>query len=156
MSQPSSVPTRVLQRHQSQIARDLLPTLKPIRSLDDQHERQCGQRTYSGMAHQALGLRTLLHFLFDRLTQFSDRWVQSIQQLQQIVPSPARPTELAEMPPTVFVPLPATAIGHEPRIEPWLPLKQPVSLAALSNSIASSPGQRNSREWTTSQTSPEK
>ena len=30
--------------------------------------------------------------------------------------------------------------------EPWLPLKQPVSLAALSNSIALSPGQRNSRE----------
>jgi hypothetical protein len=48
------------------------------------------------------------------------------------------------------------ALGHEPRIEPWLPLKQPVSIAALSNSIASSPGQPNSREWTTSQTSPEK
>ena len=45
---------------------------------------------------------------------------------------------------------------EEPRIEPWLPLKQPVLLAAFSNSIASSPEQRSSREWTTSQTSPEK
>src|ERR1700730_4957711 len=91
MSQPSSIPTRVLQRYQSQITRDLLPTLEPIRSLDDQHERQRRQRTHSGVGHQTLGLRTLLHFLFDRLTQFSDRRVQSIQQLQQIVPSPARP-----------------------------------------------------------------
>src|SRR6478672_12200086 len=91
MSQSPPISARVFQRHQSQIARDLLATLKPIRSLDDQHERQCRQWTHSGMGQQALGLRTLLHFLLDRLRQLRDRRVQSIQQLQQILPSPARP-----------------------------------------------------------------
>jgi hypothetical protein len=96
MAESSPIPARVFQRHQPQIARDLLATLKPIRSLDDQHERQCRQRPYSGMGHQALGRRTLLHFLLDRLTQCGDGRVQSIQQLQHILPSPAgpRPTSL--------------------------------------------------------------
>ncbi len=35
MSQSSPIPARVLQRYQSQIARDLLATLKPILSPDD-------------------------------------------------------------------------------------------------------------------------
>src|SRR5258708_20302272 len=35
MPQSSPIPARVLQRYQSQIARDLLATLKPIRSPDD-------------------------------------------------------------------------------------------------------------------------
>src|SRR6266516_6567655 len=97
MAESSPIPARVFQRHQSQIARDLLATLKPIRSLDDQHERQCRQRTHSGMGHQALGLRTLLHVLLDRLTQCGDRRVQSIQQLQQIlaVYLPAKPRSTA-------------------------------------------------------------
>src|SRR5258705_13390199 len=55
MPQPSPIPTRILQRHQSQIARDLLPTLKAIRFPDDQYESQCGQRTHSGMGPQAGG-----------------------------------------------------------------------------------------------------
>src|SRR6266566_8893565 len=60
MPQSSPIPTRVLQRHQSQIARDLLAALKPIRFPDDQHKSQCGQRTHSGMARQAPSLGTLL------------------------------------------------------------------------------------------------
>ena len=48
MPQPSPFPTRILQRHQSQIARDLLPTLKSFCSTDDQHESQCCQRAHSG------------------------------------------------------------------------------------------------------------
>src|SRR5712692_3462859 len=39
MSQPALIPARLLQRHQSQIARDLLATLKPIRSPDDSAQR---------------------------------------------------------------------------------------------------------------------
>src|SRR5580692_7299705 len=38
VSQPSPVPTGIFQGHQSEIARDLLSALKPIRSPDDQHE----------------------------------------------------------------------------------------------------------------------
>src|SRR6202142_2290358 len=109
MSQPSPIPARVLQRHQSQIARDLLATLKPIRSLDDQHERQCGQRTHSGMGHQALGLRTLLHFLLHRLTQFSDRGGSvdpAIPADRAVAGSPRVPTGTI---PVVSVPAPATA-----------------------------------------------
>ncbi len=73
MSQPSPIPARLLQRHQSQIARDLLATLKPFRSPDDQHESQCGQRTHSGMRLQPSRLGTLLHFLLDGLRQLRDR-----------------------------------------------------------------------------------
>src|SRR6266576_6751417 len=45
VSQPSPLPAGLLQRHQSQIARDLLATLKPFRSPDDQYECQRRQRT---------------------------------------------------------------------------------------------------------------
>ena len=43
MSQSSSIPAGLLQRHQPQIAGDLLATRKPIRFPDNQHERQRGQ-----------------------------------------------------------------------------------------------------------------
>jgi len=43
------------------------------------------------MGHQALGRRTLLDFWLDGLAQLSDGGVASIQQLQQIASSPARP-----------------------------------------------------------------
>src|ERR1022692_1630014 len=59
MAQPSLVSTRPLQRHQSQIARDLLATLKPICVPDEQHEGQCRQRTHSGMRLQASRRRTI-------------------------------------------------------------------------------------------------
>jgi hypothetical protein len=91
VSQSSPLSTRIFQRHQSQITRDLLATLKPIRSPDDQHEGQRRQRAHSGMGPQTLCRRTLLHFLLDRLRQFGNRRVQPIQQLQQILPSPAGP-----------------------------------------------------------------
>ena len=39
VSQPSPLPAGLLQRHQPQVARDLLATLKPIRSSDDPHVR---------------------------------------------------------------------------------------------------------------------
>ena len=89
--QSSPIPAGVFQWHQSQIARHLLATLKTARISDDQYEGQCGERTDSGMRHQLLRRGTLFHLTLDRLTQFSNRWVQSIQQLQQIVPTPAGP-----------------------------------------------------------------
>jgi hypothetical protein len=73
--QPSPVPTGILQRHQPQIARDLLATLKPIGLADDQHKGQCGQGTDSRVRHQSPRLRTLLGLLLDRLTQFRDHRV---------------------------------------------------------------------------------
>src|SRR6266851_8004304 len=77
--------------HQSQITRDLLPTLKSFCSPDDQHESQCGQHTHSRMRPQTLRLGTLLHFLLDRLRQLRDHWIETVQQLQQVLSSPARP-----------------------------------------------------------------
>ena len=74
--QPASLPARLLQRHQPQIACDLLATLKTIRSPDDQHEGQCRQWTYPRMRHQALRLRTFLRFLLDRLRQMRDPGIQ--------------------------------------------------------------------------------
>jgi len=55
------------------------------------YESQRRQRTDPGMRPQSLRLGTLLRFLLDRLTQFSDGWIQPVQHLQQIVPPPARP-----------------------------------------------------------------
>ena len=101
VSQAPSLSARILQRHQSQIARDLLTTLKPIGSADDQHERQCRERTDSGMRLQALRRGTLLHFLLDGRGQLGNRRRQPIQQLQQITPSPARPR--SDLPP-IFSP----------------------------------------------------
>jgi hypothetical protein len=49
VSQSSPLSAGVLQRHQSQIARDLLATRKPIGSPDDQHKGQRGQCTHSGV-----------------------------------------------------------------------------------------------------------
>jgi len=69
---------------------------KALGVADDQHEGQCGQGTDSGMRHQSLRLRALLDFLLDRLGQFRDRRIQSIHQLQQIVPSPAGPRSQAK------------------------------------------------------------
>jgi hypothetical protein len=43
------------------------------------------------MRRQSLRFGTLLHCLLDRLAQFRDRWVHSIQQLQQIAASPTGP-----------------------------------------------------------------
>jgi hypothetical protein len=50
VSEPSPIAAGVFQRHQSQIAGHLLAAVKPIRFPEDQHERQRGQRTYSGMS----------------------------------------------------------------------------------------------------------
>src|SRR5215510_4502668 len=64
------------------------------------------------MRHQALRLRTLLYFLLDGLTQLGDGWVESIQQLQQIVSSPARPPSQGkrlELLPSAFPPQPLLA-----------------------------------------------
>src|SRR5271157_6068272 len=91
VSQAPPLPARILQRNQSQISRDLLATLEPISSPDDQNKRQRRQRAHPGMRLQALRLRTLLHFLFDGCGQLGYRRSQSVEQLQQIAPSPARP-----------------------------------------------------------------
>src|SRR5215471_9018297 len=66
--QAPPIPARLLQRHQSQIAGNLLSAAKAFRLPDDQHERQGGESTHSGMGHQTLCLWTLLRFSLDRLT----------------------------------------------------------------------------------------
>jgi hypothetical protein len=86
-----AIPAGVFQRHQSEIARHLLSALKAARIADDQYEAQCGERTDTGMRHQTPGCGALLDFPLNRLAQFRDGWVQSIQQLQQVAPSPACP-----------------------------------------------------------------
>ena len=48
-AQNGCIAAGVFQRHQPQIAGHLLAAMKPIRIPDDQHERQRGQRTHSGM-----------------------------------------------------------------------------------------------------------
>jgi hypothetical protein len=85
------LPAGVFQRHQSEIAGHLLSALKALGVSEDQYEGQCGKRTHTGIRHQSPRFGTLLHFLLDRLGQFHDHWVQSIQQLQQIAPAPAGP-----------------------------------------------------------------
>src|ERR1700687_2325630 len=91
VSQAPPLPARILQRHQSQIARDLLATGKPICSSDDQHEGQRGQCPHSGMRLHPPRRRTLLHFLLDGLRQLGNRRSQSVQQLQQVSPASTRP-----------------------------------------------------------------
>src|SRR5215831_1347185 len=91
MAEPSPISARLLQRYQSQVAGNLLAAAKPFGLPDDQYEGQSRQRAHPGMRHQAPRLGTLLYFLLDRLAQLGDPWVQSIQQLQQIVSSLARP-----------------------------------------------------------------
>src|SRR5271170_4846494 len=47
VSWPLLASTGVLARDQSHIAADLLAALEPLRSPDDQHEGQCGDRSYA-------------------------------------------------------------------------------------------------------------
>src|SRR5262249_45619426 len=54
VSQPSPISAGIFQRHQSEIARYLLPTLKAIPISEDEHEGQCGQSTHTWMCHQPL------------------------------------------------------------------------------------------------------
>ena len=61
------------------------------------------------MGPQTLSLGELLGLLLNRLTQFRDRRVQTIQQLQQIASSPAGPRSQADglqLLPSVFAPQP--------------------------------------------------
>src|SRR6202167_6243845 len=52
VSQSLMAGTGVLRRNQSDIAANLLAALKSFRSSDDQHEGQCGERSYTGVRHQ--------------------------------------------------------------------------------------------------------
>jgi len=61
MSQPALVPTGLFHWNQTEIAGDLLAALKAFRLADDQHKRQCGEGTDSGMRRQSLRRRALLH-----------------------------------------------------------------------------------------------
>src|ERR1700685_2771141 len=96
VSQTSSIPAGVFQRNQTEVAGHLLATLKTFGFSDDQHKRQCGKRTHTRMGRQSLRLGKLLHFPLHRLAQLRDGWVQPIQQLQQVVPSPAGPRSQRE------------------------------------------------------------
>lgn len=72
VSQPTLITAGVFQWNQTEIASDLLATLKAIRLADDQHERHRGQWTDARMDRQSLRLGALLHFLLRRLAQLRD------------------------------------------------------------------------------------
>src|SRR6516162_733272 len=74
MPQPSLIPAGVFQRHQAEIARNLLPTRKALGFPDDQHEGQGGEWTDTGMGHPALRFAALLYFLLDCLAQLRNGW----------------------------------------------------------------------------------
>src|ERR1039457_3409525 len=112
MSQPSPIPARLLRRHQSQIARDLFATLKPLRSPNDQHKGERRQRTDPGMRPQSPRLGIFLRFLLDGLRQLRNRRAQPVQQLQQITSPPAGPgcsRERLQLPPPRPPPQPLLA-----------------------------------------------
>jgi hypothetical protein len=52
VSQPSPIPTGFLRRNQPDVAGDLLGTVKPFWSSDDEFECQGGQWAYSGVRPQ--------------------------------------------------------------------------------------------------------
>src|SRR3989442_7807799 len=109
VTQPSPISAGLFQRHQSEIARNLLPTLKSLCFPNDQHKGQRGEWADTGMSHQSLRFRALFCLLLDGLTQFCDSRVQSIQQLQQIAASPAGPLSQPKrlhVPPSVLPPQP--------------------------------------------------
>src|ERR1019366_6812935 len=146
VSQPSPLSGRLLRRHQSQIARDLLAALKPLRSPDDQHEGQRRQRTDPGMRPQPLRLGTLFHFLLDRLRQLRNRGAQSVQYLKKIAPAPARPRCYLERtrlpapacPPQLFLAAQAFVqrhrlqLVHDPRPRLHHPVTVPQQLPQIS------------------------
>jgi hypothetical protein len=74
VTQPPPLSAGVLQRHQSQIARDLLATLKSFGSADDQHKGQRGQCTHSGMRLQTPCCGT--HAMADCVNEFAGRLLQ--------------------------------------------------------------------------------
>src|SRR5215467_4793999 len=86
----------VFQGNQTEVASDLLATPKALRLPDDQHERHRGEWPDARMGRQSLRLGTLLHLLLHRLAQLRDDRIPSIQQLQQVVPSPAGPRSQGE------------------------------------------------------------
>src|ERR1700677_3887401 len=66
-------------------------TIKATRSPDDQHIREGRKRAHARMRHQAGYLRSLLGFLLGSSSEFFDRRMQSVQQLQQLLPAPTGP-----------------------------------------------------------------
>ena len=63
--QPLLAGTGVLTRNHPHIGADLLATLKPRRSPDDQHLGECRKRTNTRMRHQSQSLGSLPGFPFD-------------------------------------------------------------------------------------------
>ncbi len=76
MPQPSPISARLFQRHQSQVAGNLLPTLKALGLPDDQHKSQRSEWTDTGMSHESFRFGVLFCFLLDGLTQFRDAGVR--------------------------------------------------------------------------------
>jgi hypothetical protein len=97
-----------------------------------QRKRQCRDRSHSRMSIQQLGHGIFLRRLLHCLIQFSDAAVQTVQQFQQLFPSPCRPARERQL----FQQLP-------PRLRPQLPplldslvqrqMLQPRSLPAASS-----------------------
>ena len=123
VSQPLLASAGVLARNHPHIRADLLATMKPLRRSDDQHVRQCRQRAHTRMGHQADYLGPLPGFLLGSSREFLDRRMQSIQQLQQLLPSPAGPRsqrQLLQLGSPSFAPqlgLPAPALVHGQRLQ---------------------------------------
>jgi hypothetical protein len=72
VSQSAPIAAGLLRRHQTHIAGDLLAVVETLGSPDHQLEGERRQRSNSGMRHQPPRHRTLLHFRFQRTSEFLD------------------------------------------------------------------------------------
>ena len=72
VAQSSSVSAGLFRRYQPHVAGNLLRAGKTFRRSNHQLERQCGQRTHSGMRAQLPRHGPALHDLFQLSVQFMD------------------------------------------------------------------------------------
>ena len=91
VSQSLLASTGVLTGNHPHVDADLLASLKPCRSSDDQHLSQGRKRPHTGMGHQSQNLGSLPGFPLHSGRQLCNRRIQTVQQLQQLLPAPTRP-----------------------------------------------------------------
>src|SRR3954447_18401144 len=86
-----TISTGLLRRNQPDVAGQLLPAMKALRSSDHQLVGKRRQRADSGMRHQQSRDWALVYFLFQCPSQFLDLRSQLIEQVEQVLPPSAGP-----------------------------------------------------------------
>ena len=113
VSQAPAIPTGLFQRHQPQITRHLLAAVKARSASPSISTNASAVNTPTPgcvLSRCAAG-QFSTSSCSDGLRQFRNRRVETIQQLQQIAPPPARPTEPARTIPTAAVHARATTFS---------------------------------------------